>query len=311
MTTKNTQLQKTGTTEAGMTAKSLFSRDDVKQRFYDMLGRRADQFMTSVLQIVASNDLLKKADPWSIYQSAAMAATLDLPLNNSIGVAYIIPYNTKQKDGSYKTVAQFQIGYKGFIQLAIRSGQFKRIEVCKVYETDEEKDVYDRLTSFFKKGNPEGKVIGYASYFQLLNGFEKTHYMSNEELKQHAGKYSQTAKKGFGQWKENYESMAEKTVLKLLLSKYAPLSVEMQKAVVSDQAVIHDAENDTVEYVDNEEVIQDAELVAEKKEYDRVSEFIAEARKEKDLDKLMMAEDHLHTSELQTLFDQAKKDIEG
>lgn len=304
-----TKLQKTGTKEIGMSAKSLFDRDDVRNKFQEMLGKKSTQFITSVLQIVASNDLLQKADPVSIYQAAALAATLDLPLNNSIGAAYIIPYNTKQKDGSYKTVAQFQIGYKGFIQLAIRSGQFKRIEVCKVYETDEEKDVYDRLTSFFKKGNPEGEIIGYASYFQLLNGFEKTHYMSNEELKSHAGKYSQTAKKGFGLWKDSYESMAEKTVLKLLLSKYAPLSVEMQKAVISDQAVIHDADNDTVEYVDNDEIIQDAELIAEKKEVDRVSEFIEEARKEKDMDKLLMAEDHLHSDELKKQFEKAKKEI--
>ena len=311
MTTKNTQLQKTGTKEVGMTAKSLFDRESVRKKFQEMLGKRSTQFITSVLQIVASNDLLQKADPMSIYQAAAMAATLDLPLNNSLGFAYIIPFRTKQKDGSYKVVAQFQIGYKGFVQLAIRSGQFKRLEVSEVYESDGEKDVYDRLTSFFRKVNPDGKVIGYASYFQLLNGFEKVHYMGNDELKRHAGKYSKTAQKGFGLWVDSYDSMAIKTVLKLLLSKYAPLSVEMQKAVISDQAVIHDAENDTVEYVDNDEVIQDAELVAEKKEYDRVSEFIEEARKEKDIDKLLMAEDHLHTPELQTLFDNAKKEIEG
>ena len=120
--------------EIALTTKSLFARDDVKAKFQEMLGKRATSFITSVLQIVASNDLLAKADPTSVYQSAAVAATLDLPLNNNLGFAYIVPYNQKQKDGSYKTVAQFQLGYKGFIQLAQRSGQFKTISATPVYE---------------------------------------------------------------------------------------------------------------------------------------------------------------------------------
>lgn len=237
--------------EIALTTKSLFARDDVKAKFQEMLGKRATSFITSALQIVASNDLLAKADPTSVYQSAAVAATLDLPLNNNLGFAYIVPYNQKQKDGSYKTVAQFQLGYKGFIQLAQRSGQFKTISATPVYEGQLIEQ--NPLTGFIFdwKQKKSEKIVGYAAYFHLLNGFEKTFYATVEELKAHGTKYSQTYKKGYGLWKDDFDSMAIKTVLKLLLSKFAPLSVDMQRAVITDQAVINDAETQDVTYVDN------------------------------------------------------------
>lgn len=235
-----------------VTTKTLFERQDVKQKFNEMLGKRASQFITSVLQIAAQNQLLAKADPISIYQSAMVAATLDLPLNQNLGFAYIIPYGAKQADGSYKQVAQFQIGYKGFIQLAQRSGQFKTISASPIYEGQliEQNPLTGFLFDFSKKESE--KVIGYAAHFSLLNGFEKTIYMTVEELKKHGIKFSQTFKKGFGLWKDDFDSMAQKTVIKLLLSKYAPLSVEMQRAVVTDQSIINDAETVDVTYVDND-----------------------------------------------------------
>lgn len=242
-----------------LSIKDFFAKDNVKKKFEDMMGKRATQFITSVLQIASSNELLAKADPISIYNSAAVAATLDLPLNNNLGFAYIVPYNSKQKDGSYKTVAQFQMGYKGFIQLAQRSGQFKTISASPIYEGQLVE--MNPLTGFkfdFTKKTSE-KVIGYAAYFSLINGFEKTLFATTEEVTKHAGKYSQTYKKGFGLWKDEFESMATKTVLKLLLSKFAPLSVEMQKAVLVDQSVIKDDAGNTVEYTDHEEVKIDKE----------------------------------------------------
>lgn len=242
-----------------LTVKSLFNRDDVKNKFQELLGKRSSSFITSVLQIVASNDLLSKADPSSIYQSAAVAATLDLPLNNNLGFAYIVPFNMKQKDGTFKTVAQFQLGYKGFIQLAQRSGQFKTISATPIFEGQLVEQ--DPLTGFkfdFKQKKSDA-VIGYASYFQLLNGFEKTLYMTVDDLKKHGVTYSQTYKKGFGLWKDNFDAMAIKTVLKLLLAKFAPLSIEMQKAVITDQAVINDSETNDVTYLDNDQVEIDKE----------------------------------------------------
>lgn len=242
-----------------LTTKTLFSQTNVREKFNEMLGKRAPQFITSVLQIVASNNLLAKADPISIYNSAAVAATLDLPLNNNLGFAYIVPYNQKQSDGSYKQVAQFQLGYKGFIQLAQRSGQFKTISATPIFEGQLVES--NPLTGFrfdFTKKESE-TIIGYAAYFSLINGFEKTLYMTTEDLKKHGTKFSQTFKKGYGLWKDDFDSMAQKTVIKLLLSKFAPLSVEMQKAVIVDQGLIKNEEGSEVEYVDHQLVEIDKE----------------------------------------------------
>lgn len=258
----------TTTDKKPLTTKDFFARADVRQKFEEMLGKRAPQFITSVLQIAASNDLLAKADPVSIYNSAALAATLDLPLNNNLGFAYIVPYKTKfqnESNGQWveKTVAQFQMGYKGFVQLAQRSGQFKTISATAIYEGQliEMNPLTGFIFDFTKKTSE--KVIGYAGYFSLINGFEKTMYMPIEEVEKHGKKYSQTYKKGFGLWKDDFDSMATKTVLKLLLSKFAPLSVEMQKAVLVDQAIIKDDKANEIEYVDHIEVV---EAIEEKKE---------------------------------------------
>lgn len=242
-----------------LTTKALFSQENIKAKFQEMMGKKAQGFITSVLQIVASNDQLSKADPMSVYNAAAMAATLDLPLNNNLGFAYIIPFNQKQSDGSYKSVAQFQIGYKGFIQLAQRSGQFKTISAAPIYEGQivEENPLTGFVFDFTKKKSET--IIGYAAFFSLVNGFEKTLYMSIDQIKKHGSKYSKTFSKQYGLWNTDFESMAIKTVTKLLLAKYGPMSIEMQKAVISDQGVINDAETEDITYVDNESIIVDKE----------------------------------------------------
>jgi len=279
-----------------LTVKNLFGKDEVRNKFQELLGKRAPSFITSVLQIVASNDLLAKADPHSVYHSAAVAATLDLPLNNNLGFAYIVPYNQKQKDGSYKQVAQFQMGYKGFIQLAQRTGQFQTISASPIYEGQLVEQ--NPLTGFifdFKQRKSE-KIIGYASYFRLLNGFEKTLYMTVEDLQKHGTKFSQTFKKGFGLWKDDFDGMAIKTVLKLLLSKFAPLSIDMQRAVITDQAIINNPDASDITYVDNEETNID-------KESERVTLMIQDA---KNLQELANLEKHLKEEHLDIFT--AKKD---
>lgn len=222
--------------------KSFFAQEGVKKKFDELLGKRSSSFMTSVLQIVASNSMLQNAEPASIFNAACIAATLDLPINNSLGFAYIIPFGKQ---------AQFQLGYKGFIQLAQRSGQFQTIAAAPIYEGQLVEQ--DPLRGFRFDFNVEkkGEPIGYAAFFKLLNGFEKTLYMSTAELKQHGLKFSQTYKKGFGLWKDDFESMALKTVLKLLLSKFAPLSVEMQTATIVDQSIVNDADTLDITYADN------------------------------------------------------------
>ena len=227
-----------------MATKDFFSKPIVQQKLIELLGKNAQSFATSVLQVVNSNDMLKNADPQTVFSAACMAATLNLPINNNLGFAYIVPFRNNKAN---RTEAQFQLGYKGFIQLAQRSGQFKRINACATYSDDTEQTVYERLTSLLPK-KPTGQITGYIAYFQLLNGYEAHLAMSIEELNAHSQKYSQTAKKGFGVWKDNFDAMAQKTVIKLLLSKQAPLSIDtpLATAVQADQAVIHDVDGEQV-----------------------------------------------------------------
>lgn len=264
-----------------LTIKNYFEKEEIQNKFKEMLGKRATQFITSVIQISNSNDLLKKSEPTSLINAAITAATLDLPINQNLGFAYIIPFNEKQKDtGSYVTKAQFQIGYKGFIQLAQRSGMFKTISATPIYEGQIISE--NPLTGFeFDFTVKSENIIGYAAYFELLNGFSKTMYMTTEQVKKHAVKYSQTFKKGFGIWKDDFESMAIKTVLKLLIAKYAPLSVEMQRAVLSDQSIINDTETMDVSYIDN--TTQSIEEINDEKEKNRLIEFINNAKTVKEL----------------------------
>lgn len=269
--------------------KALFDRPEVQQKFKELLGKRSASFCTSVLQIVSSNEMLRNADPNSIYQSAAVAATLDLPLNNNLGFAYIVPYNNKQPDGTYKVVAQFQMGYKGFIQLAQRSGQFKSIYAAPIYEGQLTKE--DPLEGFefdFTKKTSD-KVLGYASKFKLLNGYEAVWYMTVDQIKKHGGKYSKTFTQKYGLWNTDFDTMAQKTVIKLLLSKFAPLSIEMQKAVITDQALINNADTVDVTYIDNEEAPVD-------KEAERVALMINDAQS---IEQLQKIEPHVRPEQME------------
>lgn len=282
-----------------LTTKSFFERQDVKAKFADLFKseKKATAFMTSVLQIAMSNEMLKKAEPSSIYQSAMVAATLNLPLNNNLGFAYIVPFNDRK---SGKQLAQFQLGYKGFIQLAQRSGQFKSIYAAPIYEGQivEENPLDGYVFDFTKKSTV---LVGYAAKFKLINGYEATLYMTVDELKKHGTKYSQTFKKGFGLWNDNFDAMASKTVLKLLLSKFAPLSVEMEKAVLSDQAIIIDAESNEFEYLDNtKETSEDASKEIERK---RILDFIENSTDAKALNDALVSSYNNMDVELQDAFD--------
>ena len=239
------------------TLQGLLDSEGVKDRLNDILGKRASTFASSVIQIAQSNTMLKNAEPNSILGAAITSATLNLPLNNNLGYAYIIPFNERQKDNTYLVKAQFQIGYKGFIQLAQRSGTFKTVNVTDVRLGEIEE--INRLSGEYtfnwiqdQKERESKSVIGYIGYFSLTNGFEKTMFMSMEDLNKHGKKFSQTFKKGFGLWQTDFDSMSKKTVLKLLLSKYAPLSIDMQSAVNVDQASFNDVEDiEDITHIDN------------------------------------------------------------
>lgn len=237
-------------------AKDFFAKPMVQEKLKELVGKNAPAFATSVLQIVNSNSMLVNADPQTIFSAACMAATLNLPINNNLGFAYIVPF----KNNKTNTIeAQFQLGYKGYIQLAQRSGQFSRIAATPVYDGQLISENPLLGYEFDWSVKPSGDPIGYVAFFKLINGFTAELYMSKEEVMKHANKYSQTAKKGYGVWKDQFEAMALKTVLKLLLSKQAPLSIDMQKAQMADQAVIRDVEKDEFDYIDHQESVADIE----------------------------------------------------
>jgi len=265
--------------------KNYFTQDAAQNKFKELLGNRASSFATSVLQVVASNKMLANAEPQSVFNAACMAATLDLPINANLGFAYILPYNDRERG----QVAQFQLGYKGFIQLAQRSGQFKTIAATPIYKGQvvSENPLTGYVFDFTKRDSDE--IVGFAGYFSLINGFEKTIYLTVKELENHGTKYSQTFKKGFGLWKDNFEAMAQKTVIKLLLSKYAPLSIDMQRAVITDQSVIKSMDEDTVDvqYIDNQTLSIDE--VNSDKEKKRIETHITNAKTAKSLEELDMA----------------------
>lgn len=282
--------------------KDYFSNDQVRSKFAEVLGTKTASFCTTVVQIASQSEMLQKCDPGSIMQSAMVAATLDLPVNPNLGFAYILPYGSK---------AQFQLGYKGLIQLAQRSGQFINISATPIYDGQiaSENPLTGYVFDFTKKSS---KVVGYAAYFKLLNGFEKTLYMSVEQLQAHGKKYSQTYKKGFGLWADDFDSMAQKTVIKLLLSKYAPLSVEMSKALVADQAVIEDADTMDVTYVDNQPVSNKAveAQISDKEKTKRLMAAINKAKEIEDLDKLDQYIDR-GNAEISTAYDNKRTELSG
>ena len=246
------------------TLKSVINDERTKNKFKEMLGNKAAGFLTSLMNTTNGNAQLQQADPNSILKAGAIAATLDLPIDPNLGFAYIVPYKNKYKDetGSWreKNEAQFQMGYKGFVQLAIRTGQYKRINVTELYEGQFES--YDPITDELKynlDNRLSDEITHYVAYFQTINGFEKYNVMSKEEIETHAKKFSKTYSYKGSSWQTNFNTMAKKTVLKLLLSKFGILSIEMQTAQKADQAVIREFDNNNieVEYVDNENNIND------------------------------------------------------
>lgn len=229
-----------------------------KEYLQQVLGNKASSFVNNITAIVANDKKLQECTPMSCIYAGIKATALDLPLDPNLGFAYVIPFRNS-KEG--KTEAQFQIGYRGFIQLAMRTGLFRTINVREVKEGEIVDEDFISGELKFKKLpddiRPAAKTVGFVAFFRLLNGFEKMNYMSVQEVEQHAKRYSQTYSsnkdyiRSASKWTTDFDAMAKKTVLKLLLSKYAPLSVEMQNAINNDQLVF--SENGSSDYADNPE----------------------------------------------------------
>lgn len=234
--------------------KGLMDSPAVKKRFEEVLCERAPQYMSSIVNLVNSDTNLKKCEPMSVIASCMVAATMDLPVDKNLGYAWVVPYGTK---------AQFQMGYKGYIQLALRTGQYKAINVVEIREGEliRWNSLSEEVEIDFTQ-RKSNKVIGYAGYFKLLNGFEKTVYWSREEIEAHAKKFSKTYNFKNGVWQTDFDSMAKKTVLRNLLSKWGILSIEMQKAYTADNNAVKESilKEDTMD-IDFEtgEVIEDVE----------------------------------------------------
>lgn len=233
---------------AVMTIDNLVQNASVRRRFEDVLGRNANSFIGSMVSLTNGSYQLKKCNPQTILSACMIAATLKLPINPSLGLAYVVPYGGQ---------AQLQLGWRGYVQLAMRSGQYQRINVNEVYEGEIEG--VDFITGDIKRGERKSdKIIGYVAYFRLINGFEKTLYMTVEEIEAHAKKYSSSYRSGRDSvWKNNPQAMSKKTVLKLLISRFGIMSVDMQSAELdlalkADQAVVKNSETQEFEYVDNQ-----------------------------------------------------------
>lgn len=233
----------------------------------NVLGEKKQTFVSNMVALVSSNKALSECDPSTIMFSCLKATALSLPLDPSLGLAWVLPYKDNKNN---TTVATFQLGAKAYIQLALRTAQYRKINVRDVREGEIVGEDFVSGEMQFKKlekDRSKAKVVGYVAMFELINGFSKQLYMSVEELDAHAKRFSQTYRKGYGLWsdKEMRPAMMEKTILKRLLSKYGVLSVEMEQAIKSDSAVL--GENDAVRYIDNEDNAIDlnkAQAVADK-----------------------------------------------
>ena len=222
---------------------------------------RANKFIAAISSAVATNANLQECDAGSILSGALLGEALNLSPSPQLGQYYLVPFNSK--NGKQ---AQFQLGYKGYIQLAIRSGQYKKLNVLAIkkgelvnYDPLNEEIEVNLIDDEEERENAE--TIGYYAMFEYTNGFRKTMYWSKAKMEKHALKYSMgyKAKKGYTFWEKDFDSMAFKTMLRQLISKWGIMSVDMQSAIENDMAVIK--EDGTPVYVDNEDAADDTPIV--------------------------------------------------
>lgn len=291
-----TQVVPTATSQAGQVAKkqrgvdllkNMLNAESVQAQFKNALGKNSGTFVASVIDLYNGDKSLQQCEPKAVVMEALKAAVLHLPINKALGYAFIIPFNNNRKvkytdeqgveRERWEKVMEptFQIGYKGLIQLAMRTGQYRTLNADAVYEGELRK--VNKLTGeiAFDGERTSDKVVGYFCYFELLNGFAKTLYMTVEQMAMHAKRFSKGLKKettveslinlaalpvsdsnAVG-WMGNFHGMAIKTVIRNLLSKYGYLSVEMQNAIADD----YEGETSGNAPEDKTPVVLDAEAV--------------------------------------------------
>lgn len=231
--------------------------------------KRAAKFVTAITSAVSTNPALQDCDAGTILSAGLLGEGLNLSPSPQLGQYYIVPFNDT-KNG--RKVAQFQIGYKGYIQLAIRSGQYKKLNVLAI--KDGELIRFDPLNEEIEVQLIEdeavreaAETVGYYAMFEYTNGFKKAMYWSRAKMEAHALKYSQGYKKDkekgwkYTFWSKDFDAMAYKTMLRQLISKWGIMSIEMQSAIDADMAVLND--DGTKDYVDNQPEIEVQPIEAE------------------------------------------------
>lgn len=230
---------------------AYLTSDAVRKRINDVVGGKDGQrFISSIVSAVNANELLKECTPQSIFSAALLGESLKLSPSPQLGQYYLVPFNGKEKGKN----AQFQLGYKGYIQLAIRSGQYKKLNVLAIKEGELVR--FDPLTEEIEVNliedeevREEAKTTGYYAMFEYTNGFRKAIYWSKKKMEAHAKKYSKSYCKSSSVWQTNFDAMAYKTMLRQLISKWGIMSIDMVSALDADMAVIN--EDGTKNYVDN------------------------------------------------------------
>lgn len=216
--------------------KQVIKKDSVQEQFQNALDKNSDQFVANLIELYSNDTYLQNCEPQDVVKKALQAATLNLPLNKQLGYAYIVPFKRR---GDYKPT--FIIGYKGYIQLAQRTGKYKYLNADKVYKG--EKVESDKVTGKLEiTGEPESEEVkGYFAYMELHNGFSKGEYMTKEEVKSYAKQHSPSYDSNSSAWQTDFDKMALKTVIRQLLMTWGPMSTEMVSAVSSDnQSMSHE-----------------------------------------------------------------------
>lgn len=248
----------------GMTA--YLSQDAVKNQINNVIGgKNGQRFISAVVSAVNNNPALQECTNQSILAAALLGEALKLSPSPQLGQYYMVPFNDREKG----KVAQFQLGYKGYIQLAIRSGQYKKLTVLAIKEGELIR--FDPLNEEIEVKLIEDEeerentaTVGYYAMFEYTNGFRKAIYWSKNKMEAHAMKYSKgyQAKKGYTFWEKDFDGMAYKTMLRQLISKWGIMSIDMMTAMDSDMAVIN--EDGSKNYVETEEpIVIDAPIISE------------------------------------------------
>lgn len=210
--------------------KSIMAMESVREQFVNAMGENSNLFVASLIDLYGSDSYLQKCPPREVVQEALKAATLKLPINKGLGFAYIVPFKDKQGQQH----PQFQIGYRGYIQLAMRTGAYRSLNADKIFEGELKST--DKLTGEIDLSGKKisDTVVGYFAHIETVNGFKKTLFSTKEDMESHAKKYSKAYQMSSSPWRTEFDQMAIKTMIRQLLGKYGVMSVEMADALVKD-----------------------------------------------------------------------------